>query len=96
MITALREKSQITLPKEVVDELEIKKGDNLEIVVQDGKIIITPVLVIDKSQAWFWTKEWQDGEREADEDIRMGRVSKAMNLDELMEHLDKLKEETNV
>jgi AbrB family looped-hinge helix DNA binding protein len=92
MITALREKSQITLPKEVVAELKIKKGDNLEIIVQDGKIIITPVLVIDKDQAWLWTKEWQDGEREADEDIRMGRVSKAMNLDELMEHLDKLKE----
>jgi AbrB family looped-hinge helix DNA binding protein len=92
MLITVRDKSQITLPKEILDELEIKKGDNLEIIIQDGKIIITPVLVIDRSQAWFWTKEWQDGEREADEDIRMGRVSKAMNLDELMEHLDKLKE----
>jgi len=91
MILTLREKSQITLPKEVVAELEIKKGDNLEIIVQDGKIIITPVLVIDKSQAWFWTKEWQDGEREADEDIRLGRVSKPMDLENLMKHLDGLK-----
>jgi AbrB family looped-hinge helix DNA binding protein len=48
MIITCREKSQITLPKKVVAELEIKKGDNLEIIVQDGKIIITPVLVIDK------------------------------------------------
>jgi AbrB family looped-hinge helix DNA binding protein len=91
MITALREKSQITLPKEVVDELKIKKGDNLEIIVQDGKIIITPVLVIDKDQAWFWTKEWQDGEREADEDIKMGRVSEPMDLENFLEHLERLK-----
>ena len=30
---------------------------------------------IDKDQLWFWTKEWQKKEREADEDIRKGRVS---------------------
>ena len=26
-------------------------------------------------QAWFWTKEWQRGEQEADEDIRLGFIS---------------------
>ena len=26
------------------------------------------------SQAWFWTPEWQQMEREADEDIAAGRV----------------------
>lgn len=26
-------------------------------------------------QGWFWTKEWQEMEREADEDIAAGRVS---------------------
>ncbi len=25
-------------------------------------------------QAWFWTREWYDGEREADADIAAGRV----------------------
>lgn len=25
------------------------------------------------SQAYFWTKEWQEGEREADEDLKRGR-----------------------
>ena len=31
---------------------------------------------IPKSQAYFWTKEWQEGERRADEDIKAGRVKK--------------------
>ena len=25
-------------------------------------------------QAWFWTKRWQEGELQADEDIKAGRV----------------------
>lgn len=28
----------------------------------------------DRSQSWFWTKDWQEGEREADADIAAGRV----------------------
>ena len=28
----------------------------------------------DPDQAWFWTPEWQQMEREADEDIAAGRV----------------------
>ena len=30
--------------------------------------------LVDKEQAWFWTKRWQEGEREAEEDIRAGRI----------------------
>jgi hypothetical protein len=30
--------------------------------------------LVDKEQAWFWTRRWQEGEREAEEDIRAGRV----------------------
>jgi hypothetical protein len=30
----------------------------------------------DPDQAWFWTEEWQAGEREADADIAAGRVTR--------------------
>jgi AbrB family looped-hinge helix DNA binding protein len=48
MVVVLREKSQITLPKEIVDSLKLKKGDYLDVTIEDGKIIITPVLIINK------------------------------------------------
>ena len=32
---------------------------------------------IDKDQLFFWTKEWQNKEREADKAINAGKVSKA-------------------
>jgi hypothetical protein len=30
---------------------------------------------IDPGQAWFWTREWQEKEREADDDLAAGRVT---------------------
>lgn len=84
MITKLRERSQITLPAEIIKKLKLKAGDNLDIVVEDDKIIIKPVLIIDRSQAWFWSKEWQEKEKEVGEDIKDGRVYHANNVDELM------------
>lgn len=34
---------------------------------------------VNDEEAWFWTPEWQKREREADEDIRRGRVSPAFS-----------------
>jgi len=36
MITKLRKKSQITIPKELIDKLGIKEGDEIEIIEKDG------------------------------------------------------------
>ncbi len=43
-------------------------------------------------QTYFWTEEWQQGEREADEDIRLGRFSEFDSADEAIEHLRGLRE----
>ena len=49
MIIDLRKKSQITIPKEIVDELNLQEGDHLKVSVKDGAIIIEPVAVYSKS-----------------------------------------------
>lgn len=36
----------------------------------------------DPEQAWFWTPEWQAGEREADEDIAAGRYERYHSMEE--------------
>jgi hypothetical protein len=48
------------LPEQAVDGAAVLLGE-----MTDGKI--------DPEQAWFWTREWQEREREADEDIAAGR-----------------------
>jgi len=88
MITKLRGRSQITLPSDVVKKLKLNAGDNLEITLEGDKIIIKPVLIIDRSQAWFWSDEWQKKEKEADDDIKAGRVHRAKDTDDLFSQLD--------
>ncbi len=39
------------------------------------------------SQAWFWTPEWQEGEREADEDIASDRVFRQNSTEEFLAFL---------
>jgi len=55
--------------------------------VQAWKVAI-PKKLIDRSRAYFWTRWWQEGEREADEDIRAGRVKTFVSVDELVKDLD--------
>ena len=45
---------------------------------------------MENKESWFWSEEWQAGEREAEQHIRDGNVSKKMSKDEIMEHLDSL------
>jgi hypothetical protein len=47
-----------------------------------------PKKLVDKSQAYFWTRRWQEGEREADKDIEAGRVKTFDSVDELIKDLD--------
>jgi AbrB family looped-hinge helix DNA binding protein len=80
---------QITLPASVRKRLGIEEGDLVEIEVEDEKAVLMPKKLVDKNQAYFWTKRWQEGEREADEDIKVGRVKTFDSVDELIKDLDK-------
>jgi len=48
-----------------------------------------PKKLVDKSQTYFWTRKWQEGEREADEDIKTGRVKTFDSVEELISDLEK-------
>ena len=81
-------KHQLTLPKEILKAARLSPGDPLEITYEDDTIILRPQIHIPRDQAWFWTKEWQKGELEAEGDIRAGRVTKTRSLKGLFRRLD--------
>ncbi len=89
MVLQIRHNFQITLPASIRKRLGLNIGDLLETEIKDGKIIIVPKKTIDAEQAWFWTKEWQEQELEAEADIKAGRVKKFKNVEELIRELDK-------
>ncbi len=45
MLAELRQKSQITIPKEIIMKLGLSEGDTLDIFEKDGSICIMPVAV---------------------------------------------------
>lgn len=61
----------ITIPKKLM-----KDADLVVIPRKEYEKYLFLSDAISKSQRWFWTKEWQEGEREADEAISSGHISK--------------------
>ncbi|MGD0878655.1 MAG: AbrB/MazE/SpoVT family DNA-binding domain-containing protein [Anaerolineales bacterium] len=85
----IRNNGQITLPTSIRRKTNLKSGDMLEVNIEaDGSIRLTPQVAIDRSQAYFWTKRWQEGELQAEEDIRSGLWKKFDNADDLIADLE--------
>lgn len=63
------------LPAEAIDDAAV-----LLEAIADGRI--------DPEQAWFWTREWQAKEREADDDLTAGRGTTFASDDELLVALE--------
>lgn len=80
---------QVTIPAGVREALHIRVGAFVDFVVQKGQVILKPKTMIDEEQAWFWTKEWQEGEREVEESIKKGRFKSFKDVHEMRKYFEK-------
>jgi AbrB family looped-hinge helix DNA binding protein len=87
MLVEIKQKSQVTIPAELLRKMNLKTGDKLEIEEIDGRLVITPVAVIPRDQLWLYSSSWQEDERIAEQQIREGKVSLAKNKDALLKGL---------
>lgn len=87
-LARVRGKGQVTLPDNIRQAANLAEGDYLEVTVSRGAIVMRPKKLIDADQAWFWTEEWQRGEREASEDIATGRSRRFDSAAEFLDTLD--------
>lgn len=87
----IRNRNQITIPREYAEYVGISEGEELMYdITDDGALILRPVITVPKNQAWFWTEKWQAEEREVDEEIRTGQISAPQNLEDFIDDLKKL------
>ena len=85
----MRTRYQVTIPEEVRRKLGLEVGDYVEVEAQGNKIVIIPKKLGDKEEAWFWNKEWQEKESEADKAIGEGRVKGPFKtVEDLIESLE--------
>jgi AbrB family looped-hinge helix DNA binding protein len=84
----IRSNGQITLPTSIRRQIDLKEGDLLEVIVEaDGSVRLTPKVAVDRSQAYFWTHRWQEGERQAEEDLQAGRYQDFASMNDLLKSL---------
>ncbi len=88
-LTKLTSGGQVTLPKEIRIKTNMQPGDFVEVKLdEEGHIVLTPKKLVDASQAYFWTEEWQKGECKADEDIKAGRVKRFKSAADAVKYLE--------
>jgi antitoxin PrlF len=86
----IRGRGQLTLPAVVRAALRVEEGDGVEFTRHDdGTVTVRGLKTIPADQAWFWSPEWQTGERDADEEIAAGDLSPVYTTaDEMFADLD--------
>ncbi len=66
---------QITIPQNLRRMMRLVEGDYVEMEIKDDALLIKPVKVIHPDQEYFFTKEWQEKEAQADQDLAQGKVA---------------------
>lgn len=84
MLTELRAKSQITIPKEIVSQMGLTAGDQLEVFERDGVICLMPVVIYPKK----YVDELQSEVARLKENIAVGTQPVANSVDELFAQLE--------
>ena len=86
-IVRVQKNKNITLPTWLMKRFRMGAGDFVRLEESEEGVLMKPARLIDPSQAYFWTPEWQAGEREAEEDIRKGRVKRFHTVKALIKDL---------
>jgi AbrB family looped-hinge helix DNA binding protein len=74
-IMKISPQGQIRIPKKIMTTLGIEKGDYVQVEVEEKQIVLKLRKLIDPSQGWYWTREWQKMEADVDEEIKKNQVS---------------------
>lgn len=83
MLAELRQKSQVTIPREIVMKLGLREGDKLDVYEKDGAIYLIPVAVYPKR----YVDELQKEIKQVKEKIASGEQPVFDNIDDLFGHL---------
>lgn len=92
-LTSLDEHGQVALPEAVRVAAHLVANAQFVIRIQpDDSIVLEPIR--DPDQAWFWTEEWQAGERRVDAQIAAGMGTIYMSGEEFLQSLrDRMKKD---
>jgi hypothetical protein len=88
-IVRLQKNKNVTLPTWVIQRFHVGPGDFLRLQETQAGVLMKPGRMIDPSQAYFWTKEWQEEERKVERERHRGKVKRFRSMKELVKDLDR-------
>lgn len=74
-IMKISPQGQIRVPKKIMEALGIEKGDYVEVELEENQVVLKPRKLIDPTQGWYWTREWQQIEAKVDKEIEQKKIS---------------------
>jgi hypothetical protein len=92
----IRKKGQVTLTKELLDQIGAHENDEILWEVIDGKLVGTPYVSVSvpKHQAWYYSEKWQVAESEIDQWVDAGGLETTQiynTAEDAISALDRLK-----
>ena len=85
MLVELKAKSQVTIPKDIVNSMDLNQGDQFEVIEDKGKIVLVPVAIYPEHVI----KNLKTEVKEIKESIKNGTQPVFDSIDSLFEELDK-------
>ncbi len=86
---SVQSRGVLALPRELRERMHLDDpGAQIELIErEDGVIEMRPQMAVPVSQRWFWTPQWQERERGAEEDISGGRVTRFDDAESFLDAL---------
>ncbi|WP_311480687.1 AbrB/MazE/SpoVT family DNA-binding domain-containing protein [uncultured Anaerococcus sp.] len=85
MLVELKAKSQVTIPKDIVNSMDLSQGDQFEVIEDNGRIVLVPVAIYPEHVI----KELKAQVEEIKENIKNGDQPIFDSIDSLFEELDR-------
>ena len=83
IVSKVARNGQLTIPSKIRRIFHIREGDSLRFEIKDNQIVIIPVSIINRDQAYFFTKKWQKSIQQSEKAIEKGEYSVYHSAEEL-------------
>ncbi len=87
-ITKIARHYQVTIPSEIRRNCALKEGDLVNFEIRNGEIVINPICIVKKDQAYFYSNKWQKAIKKSEKEIKAGRYKTYRNSQELKKDIE--------
>jgi AbrB family looped-hinge helix DNA binding protein len=88
IIGRIARNGHLTIPRKIRKILNIEDGDIVRFSVKDNKIVITPGVIVDKDQAYFFSEKCQKDIRESEKGFKEGKYTSFTSAKDLKKAVD--------